>query len=150
MTDALTFPLRVELPKGQHALLRDPEDVPERLRRPHLDAREHISATLMSTGTTEADAEAARDGAPGAAAKLGLAMISSGVTSLGRRANDLLITALVESWSYETAVSPDALQDLPGRAYDLLLQACEPLAIVMSPDFSPSPDPESPTSPSSA
>jgi hypothetical protein len=149
VTDTVTFPLRVELPKGQYAVLRDPEDVPERLRRPHMDAREHVSATLMSTGTTEADIEAARDGEPGAAAKLGLAMISGGATALKRNADDLLVAALVESWSYGTDVTADTLQDLPGRAYDALLKACEPLAEAMSPDFGPSPDPQSPTSPSS-
>jgi hypothetical protein len=149
VTDIVTFPLRVELPKGQHAMLRDPEDVPERLRRPHMDARERVMASLLGTGTTEADTEAARGGEPGAAAKLGAAMISSGAQGLKRQADDLLLVAFVESWSYETAISADAMQDLPGRAYDVLLKACEPLTAAMNPDFEPSPDPESPTSPSS-
>jgi hypothetical protein len=149
MTDSDTFPLRVELPKGQHAMLRDPEDVPNRLRRPHMDARERVSVSLVSSGATEADAVAAQAGEPGAAMKLGLAMVSSGASGLKRAADDLLIVALVESWSYEAAIGVEALQDLPGRSYDVLLAACEPLAAAMSPDFGPSPDPESPTSPSS-
>jgi hypothetical protein len=130
-------------------MLRDPEDVPERLRRPHMDAREHVSAALLTAGVTEADGEAAQAGEPGAASKLGLAMVSSGATGLKRSADDLLIAALTLSWSYELPVTADGLQDIPGRAYDALLSACEPLAAAMSPDFGPSPDPESPTSPSS-
>lgn len=149
MTEFVSFPLRVDLPKGQHAMLRDPEDVPERLRRPHLDARERGAVAMAGAGVTEADAQAAQNGDREAATKVGLAAISSGSRGMKRDADDLLIMALVQSWSYEEPVSVEALQDLPGRAYDLLLKACEPLASAMSPDFSPSPDPESPTSPSS-
>lgn len=149
MAEPAVFPLRVELPRGQHAMLRDPEEVPERLRRPHMDARERVSASLMATGVTETDAEAAQAGEPGAASKVGLAMVSSGATGLKRQADDLLIVALTASWSYELPVTPDGVQDLPGRAYDALLAACEPLAAAMNPDFGPSPDPESPTRPSS-
>lgn len=147
--EPVLFPLRVELPRGQHAMLRDPEDVPERLRRPYLDASERLLGFLAEAGVTDADIAAARGGDQDRMAAIGVKAVTGGARMIQRGVQDSLIAALVESWSYDKPVSAEAVQDLPGRAYDALCEACEPLAAALNPDFTPNPDPESPTQPSS-
>lgn len=149
MPEPVVFPLRVELPRSQHAMLRDPEEVPERLRRPLLDAMEQVSVAVTAAGVTQAEIAAARDGDEELAAAIGIKAMAHGARGRQRAANDLLIVALVESWSFATPVSVESLLDLPGRTYDALVEACDPYLAAMSPDFDPSPDPDSPTRPSS-
>jgi hypothetical protein len=143
------FPLRVDLPRGGHALVRDPEEVPERLRRPYLDAVEQATAAMLEAGLTQADLDAAKEDVPGSRQKVGLAAIRAGARRLQRVAADVLLAALVLEWSFGDTVSADAAQELPGAAYDALVEVCESLAPSLSPDFTPNPDPQSPTTPSS-
>jgi|SRR6185437_6632671 len=146
----VTFPLRVELPKGQHAMLRDPEEVSERLRRPYVDRRQSAIASALSDGVSAEDIDAAMKGTDEQKAQLGVKMLASGMTSGMRDASDLLIIALVESWSFEMPIAVDSLLDLPSKTYSALLEACQGLAPGLDPDFAPNPDEDSPTTPSNA
>ena len=62
-------------------------------------------------------------------------------------ADDLLLM-FVEEWSYGD-VCAETLQDMPSVAYSKLM-AATPGMDDLTPDFSPSPDEDSPTSPSNA
>lgn len=119
---------RHELPDGQWAEFRDPEQVPERLRRP---ITRH-AARLSSTSVAEAS--------DGDVAPHDLDILFD--------LNDALVLALVESWSFPSPVAADGLGELPGPAYDALLKLASPSMLALLPDFGPSPDPASPTPPS--
>ena len=143
---------RLDLPDSNYAELRDAKKVPERLRRPVRLAALALQRTLpegqrqklqTSVKVDELKApEASEDvrnafGAP----PIDALAESAGVTPTPaseadeeielptdeqQRAADeynaLLVTAFVTSWSFGDAVSAEAVQDLPGDAYDALLE----------------------------
>lgn len=146
----ITFPWRVELPKGQHAMLRDPEDVSERLRRPYVDTKQAAYTVLLASGVTPEEFDAALKGSDDQRAEMGLKMLAAGMASGMRDSRDLLIVALTESWSFEAPVAVESLLDLPSRTYSVLLEACQKLAPGLDPDFDPNMDESSPTTPSNA
>jgi hypothetical protein len=61
---------------------------------------------------------------------------------------DTVTVALTESWSFDAPVSVDALQDLPDRDYQALLEAAGKHREALIPTFDVDPDPASPTEPS--
>ena len=146
----ITFPWRVELPKSQFAILRDPEDVSERLRRPYVDTRQAAMAALLAYGVQPEEFDAALTGSDEAKAQMGVKMLAAGMASGMRDSNDLLILALTESWSFEKPLTVDSLLDLTSKTYGALLEACQKLAPALDPDFDPNPDESSPTTPSNA
>lgn len=148
--EATDFPLRVELPKGQWATLKDPEDVTERARRPVLDAQDRMNACLVSCGLTQEELEAAAKGDQDNAIAVGVKMLATDFQRYQHDAERLLLVALLHEWSYGTPITEDTVQDLPGRAYDQLLEAATPLMKVLSPNFEPDTDPNSPTPPAGA
>jgi hypothetical protein len=125
---------KVDLPDGAWALLRDPAKVPERLRRPvtNLAAKLHPEIAAAK--------EAGTDGPDLTADVLG------GFQAL----NDLVMVAVVADWSFDLAVTPETVGDLPGDAYDVLRRETAKCVTDLIPDFSPNPDPASPTPPSGA
>jgi hypothetical protein len=146
----ITFPWRVELPKGAHAMLRDPEDVSERLRRPYVDTRQEAMAALLSTGVKPEEFQAALNGTEQQQAEMGVKMLAAGMSRGMRDSQDLMIIALTESWSFGAPVAVESLLDLPSKTYNALRAACQKLAPALDPDFDPNPDPDSPTTPSNA
>lgn len=130
--------MKIDLPGDMWATLRRPEEVPERLRRP---IGAITGRALNAPGLTAA--VQAKDEA-GAATALGAVGIQ-----LMYDLNDALIVALVKDWSYETPVSVETLGDLPGEVYDALQDATAPFLDRLLPNFGVSPDPASPTVPSS-
>lgn len=130
---------KLDLPDGEWAMVRDPAKVPERLRRP---------VAIASTGLF-ADIKAAR------------AMAEADTTDLEEMAetldgdlfnrlqalNDLVIVALVSEWSVDLAISVESVGELPADAYDILRRETAKHVAALMPDFSPNPDPSSPTGP---
>ena len=106
--------MRIELPAGGWAELRDVESITERERRP------------LMVKASKADGD---------------------YQKLEALADELLLM-FVESWSYGD-VTADTLLDVPSVAYSRLMSAT-PGMDELTPDFSASPDEESPTGPSNA
>lgn len=118
---------KIVLPDGGWALLREPEAVPERLRRP-------VNAHAVALQDfVNADGE--------------VTAMSPTVLAALEDMNDRLVVALVAEWSFDAPITLEAVLDLPGAVYDALRAAVTPLAVRMMPDFDPTPDPASPTSP---
>lgn len=107
---------RVDLPDGQWLELRDPAEVTERQRRPHL------AAVSVYMGTP--DYSAAR------------------VDAL-RACNETAAIALINGWSFPEAVSAEAMQDWPSLRYDQVMSVIEPLAdglkwsLIVKPEATP-------------
>lgn len=127
-------------PSGFGFTLRDPELVPERLRRP-------IAKTLMRTvSVEEGDGTSPRPLAEGE----GPPKPKFDAEALDKldELNDLLAVALVTDWTLPGPVTLAAVQDLPARDYAFLRSKVAPHATKMLPDFDePSDDPDSPPSP---
>jgi hypothetical protein len=122
---------KLPLPDEGWVLLRDPAKVPERLRRP---------VTNMAAGLQpEITAATGDEGDP---------TLTADVLARFQALNDLVIVALVAEWSFEGPVSVEAVGDLPGDAYDVLRRETAKWVNDLIPDFSPDPDPASPTGPS--
>lgn len=144
---------RKHLKSGAWADLREPADVPERLRRPvrriqMLLAQNPAFADVVKDATAKGVA-AVRDIAENQAAQM--------VTKMGETAFDLMdqlndraVLARVAGWSFGPEVTLDALLDLPAADYDELRELCAEGALETGPDFSPSQDEASPTGPSTA
>jgi hypothetical protein len=116
----------VQLPDNAHALLRDPSQVSERLRRPIMAAVSRLAAGVDMTGKSESE--------------IGTEMLASGGMDTMNEVNDLLVVALVESWSYPQPITLDGVLDLPGVAYDALRTAVSPHMGAMMPSFDVKPD----------
>jgi hypothetical protein len=149
--------MRIDLPKGQHAVLRDPEDVTERGRRAYIDAEEQVYSGLLVAGVDPRDFETAQDAVSADPEKvdkevlirLGLAGVQSGMAGKQRLSEDQLVAAFVVSWSYELPVNAESMLDIPSRARGVLVAECKKLAPAIAPDFEPNIDDASPTTPSS-
>jgi hypothetical protein len=61
--------------------------------------------------------------------------------------NDLVAVGLLLSWSNEAPISLEALQALPSRDYRAIREKVAPFATQMLPDFSPTPEAGTPTTP---
>ena len=117
--------MRLELPDGQWAELAEPRKVPERKRRPYTTAAASMGPATMVDPAT------------------GAVRIDSAETKEQMDAVlDALILALVVAWSYGVEVTLEAVQDLPGDAYDALRNACLEHAGELMPDYGASPDPK--------
>lgn len=114
---------RIDLPGGAWAELRDPDVVTERQRKPLITAMGRASKY-----------EGMDDSGFGAILDV----------------QDATILVMVAAWSFEAPVSAEGLLDLTGKTVDALRKACQPFQTDLMPDFSPTPDPESPSEPSTA
>jgi hypothetical protein len=110
--------------------LRDPELVPERLRRPV------VQASISAVGLADIDIEA-----PENAEKV------ASVIGFFSEFNDLVAVAMLEAWSFDSVISVASLQDLPGRTYDNIRVAVAPFISKLLPDFGVDPDPKAITEP---
>jgi hypothetical protein len=140
---------RVELPGGW-ADLRPVSDITERMRRPikRLTAKltsypQFMDAVKEASETTKGGADLTPDEQLALAAGMGDAF--DALEDL----QDALVVAVVRGWSWGEAVTVDAVLDLPGPALDALRTAVSPWQNAMNPNFDPTPDPASPTGPSS-
>lgn len=110
---------------GATALLREPDQVPNRLRDPIKDAQ-------MTLGVFGIDIE---DMPEGKDKQRAAALMVAQHPKEFRAVDQALILALVQEWSYPFPVSADGLGELPGHAYDALKAACEPKLTEIFPSF---------------
>jgi hypothetical protein len=92
---------RITFPDGGWIELREPAEVSERLRRPHLAA----VAVVMGTE-------------PNTAARVNAV----------RYANETAAVALIGAWCWGDPITTDRMLDLPSLVYDQILAAIEPKA----------------------
>ena len=110
---------RIDLPAGAWAELRDVDTVTERQRKPLIAAMDQMKTPDEA----------------------GLGALFN--------VQDALILILVESWSFPAPLTADGLLDLPAKAVDEMRKVCQESMKGLLPDFEPTPDPTSPTAPSS-
>lgn len=124
---------RVELTRGQWAEVRDDvDDITHRERRSVLYAYDDVEGPLYE------DAENQRDKRP------------AGDMRKGTAVTDALIRLLVTKWSLELPLpseSPDVIEELRAKDYDLLAKAVSAVQKQMFADFDPDPNEGSPTEP---
>jgi hypothetical protein len=123
---------------GGSALIRDPRQVPQKLRRPFTRALMAMGAHGAeiddhNPGMSEEDAEKAH--------KKAVAIAMALRPELNEEYNETLMLALISEWSYGD-VTRDALDELPVDTYDVILKHCEKLAPQLSPSFEVSKDPK--------
>lgn len=112
--------------------LRDPKEVPERLRRP----------ILLKGNTIAKQSAAIADGSVEAS------NIDEDTLAGMFDFNDLLAIALIAGWSFSEPITVEGLGNLPGKTYDSVQRLVAPLITDVMPDFEPSPEEDSPTVPS--
>lgn len=145
-----TQPHRIELPGGW-ADLRPVSDITERMRRPikRLSTRltsfpSFMDAVKDGTAATAGGAEMTQ------AEQLALAAAMGDAFDVLEDLQDALVVAVTRGWSWDFPVTADGVLDLPGPALDALRKAVAPWQTALNPNFEPTPDPASPTGPSSA
>lgn len=127
---------------GGTALIRDPRQVPHKLRRPFTRAQMAMGITgaelpdLDDTGMTQEQAEKRHQ------LQVGIAIAKT--PELSDAYNETLMLALVAEWSYGE-VSQSTLDELPVATYDQILAHCNKLAPQLSPSFEVSADPKATT-----
>ena len=121
---------KIELANGGWAVLRDPASVSVKLRRP-------VEKALMTIARSQA--KNALLAPSDVAANLDPATIDQFY-----ELNDLLIVALVESWSFEKDITLDNVLELPSEAYKTLQEATASAISTMLPNFGFSNDPKAP------
>lgn len=120
---------RVDLPSGNHVILRDPEQTTEAQRRPAK------RASLRLAGISDALQN------PGL-----LATLSDDQADALFSFSEKVAVALIESWSFELPVSVEGLQQIPGeKDYRTLLDATKKHQATLMPEFGPSGDQADPT-----
>lgn len=114
------MPTTLPLPDGQHALMRDPEQISQRQRRPFERLRAKVSVVVDTDNDLDQLAESERT-------RVVLTrLVNADEYDLADQMNDAMIMMFVQDWSFGD-VTPDALVDLPGHAYDALLMWCQPM-----------------------
>jgi hypothetical protein len=134
--------------------LREPGEVPERLRQPvkivsaklaQFKGMRKAADRANAAGVTDSQSLAALDEATeqAIAEEMGEAMEHL------IRLQNLTILSRVAAWSFSDSVTIDGLLDLPASTYDAVEGLCGKAADLAE-DLGPNPDPASPTPPSAA
>lgn len=136
---------KISLPDGAWAVLRDPDEVTERRRRPlvRLQRRALAKAGPLLSGV---DLESMT---PAQALETLAPMLASDDFDALEEIDDHVIEVLVESWSFELPVTADGSLDLPPAARAALVKECKPLLPRLLGDVTDEDvlDPTSPTAP---
>jgi len=158
---------RVDLPSGNHAILRDPETITVKMRKPlqRIQMRLGFDSDLQSLVRYQMrvmrELTAAQKAAADAGAEFDLESFEPSLPSPVRQAElsdeqldllgDLATTStvtLIESWSFSAPVTRDALEDLPPKDFEALVEVAAKYRDDLIPNFDVDPDPESPIEPS--
>jgi len=136
--------MRIDLPGGHHAVLRDPSEVTERQRRPIHRATRGIRPEILERGRAVMGMNDGPDGKPtpekqAASLQLQYDMTNDEADAF-TEAGDYTAVALVAAWSFPQDVTIDGLLDLPGHAIDALRKAVEPFAGKMNLDTTADPN----------
>lgn len=125
---------RVDLPSGNHAILRDPEQTTEAQRRPAK------RASLRLAGISGALQDPAL-----------LSSLTDEQADSLFNFSETVAVALIESWSFEMPITAEGIRQIPGeKDYRTLLDATKKHQAALMPDFGPSGDLEDPTGGSAA
>lgn len=158
---------KVDLPSGGWAVLRDPETITQRQRRPldRLQMRvgfdSDVQALLRWQLRVRREFETAQKDAADRGVEFDVESFEPSSTAPVRQdvltddqldlLGSLVETAtvmLIESWSHEQPVTVDGLEDLPPKDYTALVEAAGKYRDQLMPSFDVDPAPESPTEPS--
>lgn len=141
--------MRIDLPNGQWAELRDPEAVTERQRRPIARALRGVRPEIQERSRAAADLPDLPDGKPGPEKQEALQRLQFLMTNeeadAYQDAGDFAAVALIGSWSFEPVPSLDGLLDLPARSLDMLRRAVAPLVNDLFLDTGPDPNRAAPS-----
>jgi hypothetical protein len=126
----------VDLGRHGTAILRDPLDVPEKLRRRVMRANSAAQAfveELKQRGEIPADLDSG-DVDEDMTRRIGL-LVTVEHPEFMENQQDAVLCALVESWPFEQPLTPEGLGEIPGSAYDALKAACAPLEPLLNPNY---------------
>lgn len=132
---------RIELPDGDWADVRDPKKVPERLRRPVREAALNLQQALpedQRRRNIKMSQEPAQVAEPDVQEAFGAPPIDELVADEAKKDelpflptaeqqslvdvyNEALLVSIVAAWSFGD-VTVDAVRDLPGDSFDILLK----------------------------
>lgn len=111
--------MRVEVYSGW-VQLRDPELVPERLRRPVFEKSVTGASLVEGDGTN----------------------VDENTMKFFSEFNDLVAIAMISEWSFDAPVSAEGMLDLPSKTYDEIRKVVSPFIAKLIPDFGVDPDPK--------
>jgi hypothetical protein len=131
---------RLELPHDAWADLREPDEIPR-------GAARRFRKTLYKLAAPAADVDQTLDADAQAAAVAKAMMATEGGMDGIEDLAEALVLASVSEWSYGSVCS-EVLEDIPDKAIDLIYDACQGYIEKLMPDFGPSQDEDSPTTPS--
>ena len=135
--------MRLELAGAAWAELRDADQIPRKPARAFRKVLYKVAAPTMDSADPTLDAVAQ-------AAAVGKALLASGdgLDSMEDLAESLVL-AVVSEWSFG-AVTSEVLDTVPDAAVDAIYEECTKGGYIekLMPDFGPSPDESSPTTPS--
>lgn len=136
---------KISLPDGAWAVLRDPQEITERQRRPLVRLQRR---TIMKAAPTLAGLDLESMTPDDALAKLAPSLSDEDFDAL-EDIDDMVIVTLVDSWSFDLPITIDGSLDLPSKTRQALLEECHPLLARLLGDTSDAEvlDPESPTAP---
>ncbi|MFC0438754.1 hypothetical protein [Kutzneria buriramensis] len=138
----------VDLGKHGTATLRDPEDVPEKLRRRVQRANlasQIFVEELRTRGDIPADIDLS-DVDEQTTRTIGRIVMTEHPEYMEQQ-QDAVILALVEDWPFEYPKTAEGLAEIPGTAYDKLLAACKALEPLLSPNLTAPTPPEAGNTP---
>jgi hypothetical protein len=136
--------MRLDLPRDNWADIRDPDEIPRKQARAFRKELYRLAGGAGDVDPTLDQEAAAR------AAGVALLQSDGGMDGLEDMA-EALVLAVVSDWSYGE-VSADTLGSMPDAAVDAIYNRVQAGGYIekLMPDFSPSPDDDSPTTPSGA
>lgn len=129
-------------PSGFSFILIEPNRVPEFKRRPVAYKLIEVDNAFDSADDLPLDPDAVMSTAPPKDDDLTPTHLR-----LLDELNDLVAVALLDSWSLAEPISAEALVRLPKQDYEAIRTAVAPFVAEMMPDFSPTPDDGTPTTP---
>jgi len=139
------MPTIIDLPGGNSAVLRNPESVTRKQRLPVEVATIRYQRAMLRRMEAEASVSAPTpdDAEPTTAA------VSDEEIDCFVALEIAAVLCMVESWSFGFPVDADGYDQIPAQAADVLGKACMDAKDKAFFVAEPSPDPESPTQPSS-
>ena len=136
--------MRLDLGHDNWAELRDADQIPRKAAR-------RFRKVLYKVAAPAADVDQTLDDdAKAIAAGKALMASADGMDGIEEMA-EAMVLAAVSDWSFG-AVEADTLDNMPDAAVQAIYDACQEQGFIekLMPDFGPSPDPDSPTKPSTA
>lgn len=134
--------MRLELGHDQYAVLRDADQIPRKAARKFRKVLYKVAAPAADVDQT------LDDEAKALAAGRALMASSDGMDGIEDMA-EAMVLAAVSEWSFGE-VTAEVMDSMPDAAVQAIYDACQEQGFIekLMPDFEPSPDPDSPTRPS--